>query len=101
MDITVITLSPEEGGILFKDPVPLQAPQGCTVEEALVLLGKTPESARQLIAQKYVAIYGVTACAGQVLHEGDRLELLDDLRFDPMESRRRRVSHKRGPARGS
>lgn len=44
-----------------------------------------------------VAVHGVIARPQQVLHEGDRVELLRPLLADPKEARRRRAQ----PARGS
>lgn len=38
------------------------------------------------------AVFGVLATPDQVLHEGDRMELLRPLRVDPKEARRRRAA---------
>lgn len=61
---------------------------------ALSVIGLNPAQATLLIQDKAVAVYGQYAADDTVLHEGDRLEILDALCFDPMESRRRRAQHK-------
>ena len=81
-------------------PKSVQMPNECTVEQALEEIGLCAANIPQLIENKSVAVFGVTAIKGQVLHEGDRLELLDDLRFDPMNSRRRRAEHKKAQSKG-
>ncbi|MFC3339000.1 RnfH family protein [Paracandidimonas soli] len=40
-------------------------------------------------------IYGQACSPDRIVAEGDRIEIYRPLRFDPMESRRRRAEHKR------
>ena len=46
-----------------------------------------------MLERRAVAIHGMYATESTILFEGDRLEILDELQFDPMESRRRRAQH--------
>lgn len=89
-----IELKPEDGGILSREPSALEVPTGCTVPQALQLLGFTPETVHKLIESRAVAVFGLYSTEHTVLQEGDRLEILDELKFDPMASRRRRAQHK-------
>lgn len=91
---------PEDGGILNRLPQPLDVQTGCTVGQALNRLGYSPEDIQCLFDQRSVAVFGHTAAADTTLHPGDRIELLDALRFDPKESRRRRAAHKAGSQQG-
>lgn len=72
----------------------LEVPAACTVAQALKTIGLHDSQIAALLNQRAVAVYGLYATENMVLHEGDRLEILDDLKFDPMESRRRRAQHK-------
>ncbi len=93
MQISAIVMDAADSGVLLKAPRTLDVPSGCTIEEALVFLGVKTDAIEGLIRSKCIAIFGETCKPGQRLHEGDRLEFLDELHFDPMESRRRRASH--------
>ncbi|KAB7763446.1 RnfH family protein [Xanthomonas maliensis] len=65
--------------------VQLELAQGATVGEAIARSGLTqPQPAAQ-------AVFGVLAAPEQVLHEGDRVELLRPLLIDPKQARRRRA----------
>lgn len=93
--VSFIVLKPEDGGRLLREPVGLLLQSGVTVGHALgrfTGLGATDIAG--FFASRRVAVFGVTVQAGDCLHEGDRIEVLDDLHFDPMESRRRRARHK-------
>ena len=69
----------------------LELPEGATVADAIAsaALPGADEATG-------VAVHGLIARAGQVLREGDRVELLRPLLADPKEARRRRA----GPMKG-
>ncbi len=94
INIEWIELKPEDPGVLDKLPKSAQVPHACTVPQALQALGYSQLQIRGLLDQKAVAVFGLYATEQTVLHENDRLEILDGLSFDPMESRRRRAQHK-------
>nr|WP_306815328.1 RnfH family protein [Limnobacter parvus] len=75
-------------------PKLLEIPVGSTVVQALKAIGVADERICQLLEQRAVAVFGLYATENTVLHPDDRLEILDELNFDPMESRRRRAQHK-------
>lgn len=89
-----IELRPEDPGLLERGPERVQVPEMCTVPGALTILGYSQAQTQTLLDQKAVAVFGLYATEQTVLHENDRLEILDGLNFDPMESRRRRAQHK-------
>lgn len=89
-----IELKPADGGVLTREPELLEIMQGSTVPQALAALGLPPNRITELLENRAVAIHGMYATVNTVLFEGDRLEILDELHFDPMESRRRRARHK-------
>lgn len=94
LSITWIELKSDDGGILERNPQEIKIPEGSTVSNALdaIGLGGTKED---LLKSRSVAVYGQYALADTRLYDGDRIEVLDTLRFDPKESRRRRASHKK------
>ena len=94
MQVQWLELEPKEGGVLVNKPQLLDLPEHCTVVQALSTLGFNPAKITELLAQRAVAIYGLYATDRTVLYDGDRIEILDSLSFDPMESRRRRAQHK-------
>lgn len=61
-------------------------PEGSTVADALALAAL--DAANEAVA---MAVHGVLAQPQQVLHDGDRIELLRPLLADPKENRRRRA----------
>lgn len=64
----------------------LELPEGCTVAEAV------EEAALDTGGVSVaVAVHGVLARPGQLIGEGDRVELLRPLLADPKENRRRRA----------
>lgn len=89
-----LELKPSDGGVLTHATTALELPVASTVAHALVAIGLNDSQISALLNQRAVAVYGLYATENTVLHEGDRLEILDDLKFDPMESRRRRAQHK-------
>ncbi len=65
--------------------VQLQLPAGATVADAIAaspFVGARPAA---------IAIYGELVAPGRRLHEGERVELLQDLVVDPKTARRRRA----------
>ena len=94
INIEWIELRPEDPGVLVKLPERLEVPEACTVPQALQALGYTQRQILDMLEKKAVAVFGLYATEQTVLHENDRLEILDGLNFDPMESRRRRAQHK-------
>jgi putative ubiquitin-RnfH superfamily antitoxin RatB of RatAB toxin-antitoxin module len=91
LNIQCVLLAAGDGGCLLRDPATLRLQKGVRVAEALArFTGMGDAELAALFSGRRVAVFGVT----HVLHEGDRIEVLDDLRFDPMESRRRRARHK-------
>ena len=89
-----IELKSSDGGVLTRKPETLEVPSGCTVQQALTSLGQNPARIAELLGKRAVAVFGMYANENTELFEGDRLEILDELQFDPMESRRRRARHK-------
>ncbi|WP_411850714.1 RnfH family protein [Stenotrophomonas sp. LGBM10] len=64
----------------------LSLPEGATVSDAIQ--AAAIEGSAQCPA---VAVHGLLATAAQVLHDGDRVELLRPLVADPKDNRRRRA----------
>jgi putative ubiquitin-RnfH superfamily antitoxin RatB of RatAB toxin-antitoxin module len=89
-----LELKPQDAGILTEPAKFLQLPANTTVGQALHAIGLDPVRIHNLLDQRAVAVYGLYATDNTVLHDGDRLEILDGLKFDPMDSRRRRAQHK-------
>ncbi|MFN4328139.1 MAG: RnfH family protein [Limnobacter sp.] len=89
-----VELTASDGGLLLSNPTALDVPAGSTVLHALLALGLNTEQVQARLAKRSVSVFGVHARADQLLHPGDRLELLDTLQVDPMVSRRRRAAHK-------
>ena len=72
----------------------LKLPGGATVGQALAASGLL-EAFPELGGDEFpVGIYGRSGTRGQLLQDGDRLEIYRPLVFDPMESRRRRARHR-------
>ncbi|MCQ8896013.1 RnfH family protein [Limnobacter humi] len=94
MRVTWIELKQDDGGLLNRPPEALNVPTGCTVSQALRFLGMASETIETLLGARAVSVYGVYASSDTVLYPDDRLEILDALRFNPMDSRRRRAEHK-------
>lgn len=89
-----LELRPGDGGVLTSSPTPLDLPEKTTVEQALRAIGLDEDRITGLFKERAVAVYGLYATESTILHPGDRIEILDGLSFDPMESRRRRAQHK-------
>lgn len=65
-----------------------------TVADALAAVGLARPMALEAVAG--YAIYGIRVHPSTRLHDGDRLELLDGLKADPKDARRRRAAASRG-----
>lgn len=65
----------------------LHLDEGATVADALALAALDTEGVAAACA-----VHGVLANAQQVLHDGDRVELLRPLQADPKDNRRRRAN---------
>lgn len=77
----------------------LDVPAGSTVMQAVArsrFALEFPEYTDQPLS---MAIYGERCDPPRVLQEGDRIELCRPLVFDPLESRRRRATHRQGAAK--
>jgi putative ubiquitin-RnfH superfamily antitoxin RatB of RatAB toxin-antitoxin module len=94
ISIQWLELTPQDGGVFTKTLGVLELPKSSTVPHVLQLIGFTQEKISHLLQHRAVAVYGLYATENTLLYDGDRLEILDDLKFDPMESRRRRAQHK-------
>jgi putative ubiquitin-RnfH superfamily antitoxin RatB of RatAB toxin-antitoxin module len=97
MKVSFITLLEEDGGILERLPVVFDVAEGLSLCSFLLERGLGRNDIETLIAEKAICIFGVTCSLNEVLQEGDRVEILDRLHFNPMESRRRRANHKKHP----
>ena len=64
------------------------------VADALAFIPDVAPHAESLLKHKRIAVFGLYALPNTQLHEGDRIEILDELRFNPMDSRRRRAAHR-------
>lgn len=95
VNVLFVRLLNSDNGIITREPELFSLPKNSTVKEALKLIGLDEAEAQALLAARNVAIFGKYALPDTVLFENDRIEVLDALRFDPMESRRRRAEHKK------
>ncbi|AZY52489.1 RnfH family protein [Bordetella avium] len=73
----------------------LLLPVGATVADALAASGFAQLFPGIDVWQAGVGIYGQRREAHTLLADGDRVEIYRALTFDPKESRRRRVAHRR------
>ncbi|HEX2519427.1 MAG TPA: RnfH family protein [Castellaniella sp.] len=76
----------------------LQVPEGTTAGQVLSLSGFAHEFPEFTDHPPVLGVYGERCEPSRVLHEGDRVELYRPLVFDPQESRRRRVLHRKSKA---
>lgn len=72
----------------------LTLPEGATVAQAIAASGFAQAFPGVDPFGQGVSVYGVLREAAHVLGPEDRVEILRALRFDPMQSRRRRAAHK-------
>ena len=71
--------------------VALTVTQGCTVIEAIEQSGLHEEFPEMEVDPNALGIFGRKARAGQVLRQGDRVEIYRPLIADPKEARRQRA----------
>ncbi|WP_425431870.1 RnfH family protein [Frateuria terrea] len=63
--------------------------EGATVEQAVAAADLGGEATR--VDPRRLGVFGRLANPGQVLHDGDRIEIYRPLALDPKEARRRRA----------
>ena len=73
----------------------LSIPANSSVAQAVELSGFYQDFPEMKAVTPVVGIYGKVCTPERCVSEGDRIEIYRPLRFDPMESRRRRAEHKR------
>jgi putative ubiquitin-RnfH superfamily antitoxin RatB of RatAB toxin-antitoxin module len=73
----------------------LELAAGATVADALAASGFARQFPDLDAWALGVGVYGRLAAPGTALADGDRVEIYRPLSFDPKESRRRRVEHRR------
>jgi putative ubiquitin-RnfH superfamily antitoxin RatB of RatAB toxin-antitoxin module len=88
--IEVVSATPEQ---VFRRTLDL--PEGATVADAVAAAGFDDASLPHQPVEQNVGIFGRRVTVGQVLRDGDRVELYRPLRIDPMEARRRRADRAR------
>lgn len=76
----------------------LDLPEGATAAQAIEASGFRQAFADTDPLAHGLALYGQPCAPDRVLREGDRVEILRPLVFDPKESRRRRAEHRRQAA---
>ncbi|NJM32010.1 MAG: RnfH family protein [Limnobacter sp.] len=99
LTVGLIVLGPTDGGVLEQLPTNHTIEPGTTVEAFLLAAGYPLTQVAQWLATRRVAVFGQYALPETELLPGDRIEILDDLRFDPKESRRRRAAHRKQEGR--
>ena len=78
----------------------LVLPAGSTVDDAIAASGFRVAHPGCDPYAHGVAIYGALRSPAHVLEEGDRIDVLRPLTYDPMESRRRRAAHRQAKRQG-
>jgi len=74
----------------------LQLDDAATVGDALEVMHRTAPEVLEAVAG--YAVFGLRVQAATLLRDGDRLELLEALRIDPKDARRRRAATRRDEA---
>jgi putative ubiquitin-RnfH superfamily antitoxin RatB of RatAB toxin-antitoxin module len=93
--ITVVLARAEEGEVRMDE---FALPPGATLAQALEEAVRRRIIAAADLAGNAVAVFGRRRDPDEVLHDGDRIELLGPLSVDPKEARQRRVAHRRAAA---
>lgn len=75
--------------------VTLQVPAGATLAQAVAQSGFLQQFPGHDLSALTLGVFGQARPAGSPAADGDRIEIYRPLRFDPMESRRRRAEHRR------
>lgn len=73
----------------------LEVAVGSTIQQALQRSDFYREFPELAQSAPEAGVYGQACSLDRAVAEGDRIEIYRPLRFDPMESRRRRAEHKR------
>jgi uncharacterized protein len=71
--------------------VPLTLPAQATVAEALAAAAMPGRIPGLVVDPERLAVFGRRVLPDEVLHDGDRVEILRPLSADPMQARRRRA----------
>ncbi len=72
--------------------VPIEAPPGCTVEQAIELSGIRERFPGMQVKPDSVGIFSRKVALDQALLDGDRVEIYRPLVADPKEARRERAN---------
>lgn len=75
--------------------VTLQVPAGATLAQVVAQSGFLQQFPDHDLSALTLGVFGQARPAGSPAADGDRIEIYRPLRFDPMESRRRRAEHRR------
>lgn len=75
--------------------VTLQVPAGTTLAQVVAQSGFLQQFPGHALSTLTLGVFGQTRPSGSPAVDGDRIEIYRPLRFDPMESRRRRAEHRR------
>ncbi len=74
--------------------IPLQAPVGTTIGQAIALSGIVQRHPEIDLATQAVGVFGDRATLERVLRDGERIEIYRPLLADPKQARRRRAASK-------
>ena len=69
----------------------MELPVGATVQQALMILDRNLFPANMQVCDKQLAVFGQLVKLGELLHDGDRVEILKPLLIDPKDIRRQRA----------
>jgi len=72
----------------------LCVPQGATLREVVQASGFSQRFPDVDVHALPLGVYGERCAPDRLADDGDRVEIYRPLRFDPMESRRRRAAHR-------
>jgi putative ubiquitin-RnfH superfamily antitoxin RatB of RatAB toxin-antitoxin module len=93
MRVSVAWITPE-----MQDVVPVELPAGATIAEAVDAAGLVATYALDL-AHLTIAVAGARRALNDVVHDGERIDLLRALTVDPKEARRHRARARPLPPR--
>jgi len=72
----------------------LRVPKGTTLREVVQASGFSQRFPEVDMHALPLGVYGERCTPDRLVDDGDRVEIYRPLRFDPMESRRRRAAHR-------
>lgn len=87
ISVEVVFAAPESQSL-----IELELSPGATVADAITASGLADEYPRYALTALPVGIWGRLSELGQVLQNGDRVEIYRQLQLEPMESRRLKAS---------